>query len=76
MKTSQTENSFDLKHILFINSYEYQILPFDVNSQMSSLWSYQKLLKYAYGLFHQINTFLVLQRHKLRQEKGQDMKLK
>lgn len=46
------ENSCDLKYILFINSYAYQILPFDVNSQMLALWSYRKLLKHAYGSFH------------------------
>lgn len=70
MQTSQTENSSDLKYILFINSYEYQILPFDVNNQMLPSWSYRKLLKHACGCFHQINTFLILERHELRQEKG------
>lgn len=51
IKTSQTRNSSALKYIIFINSYEYQILPFDVKSQMLALWSYQKVLKYAYGSF-------------------------
>lgn len=75
-ETSQTENTSDLKYILFINCYECQILSFDMNSQMLPLWSYQKLLKHAYGSFHQVKRFLIFERHELGQEKGQDVKLK
>lgn len=44
------------------------IFSFDVNSQMLPLWSNWKLLKHAYGLFHQIHIFLNL-KNNLTEEK-------